>query len=65
MLGFGGNPVPTTDEIAEAVLRLVRGIANTLGHQEKESTALSPTTELAYLEAERIRKARIDDAPSE
>jgi hypothetical protein len=63
MLGFGGNPVPTTDEIVEAVHRLLRGIAETIGHRDREPATLSPTTEMAYLEAERIRKARIDDPP--
>ena len=65
MLGFGGNPVPTIDEICEAVHRLVRGIAETINHREKEPATLSPTTEMDYLDAEQIRKARIDESSSE
>lgn len=65
MLGFGGNPVPTIDEIAEAVHRLVRGIAEAINYQDKEPATLSPTTEMAYLEAEQIRKARIDESSNE
>lgn len=63
MLGYGGNPIPTVDDIAEAVLRLVKGIADTLGHTERPATTLSPTTELAYQEAERIRKAVPNEQP--
>jgi hypothetical protein len=63
VLGFGGNSIPTGDEIAEAVHRLLKGIAETVGHREREPTTLSPTTEMAYLEAERIRKAS-DDQPA-
>jgi hypothetical protein len=56
--GIGGSSVPSGDDIAASLLQLLKGIAERIKYTPKEATTLSPTTEMAYQEAEELRRSR-------